>query len=77
LKKLKANPKSSLLQSDLAWLDKMPPMAAKDLYHEHVKHALISDGWTITHDPLRLEWGEKYTLVDLGAERLLAAHHSL
>ena len=48
-------------------------MAAKDLYHDHVKNALIKDGWTITHDPLRLKYGGKYTLVDLGAERLLAA----
>ncbi len=48
-------------------------MAAKDIYHEHVKTALIKDGWQITHDPLRLDFGEKYTLVDLGAERFLAA----
>lgn len=48
-------------------------MAAKDLYHEHVKNALIKDGWTITHDPLQLKYGGKYTLVDLAAERLLAA----
>jgi hypothetical protein len=23
---------------------------AKDLYHDHVKHALEKDGWEITHD---------------------------
>lgn len=28
---------------------------AKDLYHNAVRNALIKDGWTITHDPLRLE----------------------
>src|SRR5262245_33757852 len=28
-------------------------MAAKDIYHDHVKIALEKDGWTITHDPLR------------------------
>lgn len=48
-------------------------MAAKDIYHEHVKTALVKDGWQITHDPLRLDFGEKYTLVDLGAERFIAA----
>lgn len=48
-------------------------MPARDTYHEAVKAALIKDGWTITHDPLRLPWGGKDMYVDLGAERLLAA----
>lgn len=48
-------------------------MAAKDLYHEHVRNALIKDGWTITHDPLQLKYSGKYALADLAAERLLAA----
>ncbi|MFN8487832.1 MAG: element excision factor XisH family protein [Caldilineaceae bacterium] len=48
-------------------------MPARDIYHEHVKHALMSDGWTITHDPFTLKWGAKDLFVDLGAERLLAA----
>ena len=26
-------------------------------YHDAVKNALIQDGWTITHDPLKLPWG--------------------
>lgn len=39
----------------------------------HVKHALLKDGWTITHDPLRLVWGRRDLFVDLGAERLIAA----
>ena len=35
-------------------------MAAKDKYHEHVKEALIKDGWTITHDPYVIKFdGEK------------------
>ncbi|MBR8827130.1 MAG: xisH family protein [Gomphosphaeria aponina SAG 52.96 = DSM 107014] len=34
-------------------------MPAKDIYHNNVKNALIKDGWNITHDPLRLEWGAK------------------
>lgn len=48
-------------------------MPARDIYHNTVKNALIKDGWTITHDPLRLTWGGKDMYVDLGAERLLAA----
>jgi hypothetical protein len=48
-------------------------MPAKDIFHNAVKNALIKDGWTITHDPLRLTWGGKDMYVDLGAERLLAA----
>ena len=48
-------------------------MPAKDLYHECVKRALMKDGWTITHDPLRLSWGSKDMYVDLGAEQVLAA----
>jgi len=48
-------------------------MPAKDIYHDTVKQALVKDGWTITHDPLRLQWGAKDMYVDLGAERLLAA----
>jgi len=48
-------------------------MPAKDSYHDNVKNALIKDGWTITHDPLRLKWGVKDMYVDLGAEQLLAA----
>jgi hypothetical protein len=34
-------------------------MAAKDIYHDDVRSALIKDAWTITHDPLRLRWGKK------------------
>lgn len=48
-------------------------MPAKDTYHDAVKNALIKDGWTITHDPLKLKWGVKDMYVDLGAERLVAA----
>lgn len=48
-------------------------MPARDIFHDAVKNALIKDGWTITHDPLRLTWGNKDMYVDLGAERLLAA----
>ncbi len=48
-------------------------MPAKDIYHDAVKNALIKDGWTITHDPLRLPFGGKDVYVDFGAEQLLAA----
>jgi XisH protein len=48
-------------------------MPVRDRYHDQVRHALIKDGWTITHDPLRLQWGVKDMYVDLGAEQLLAA----
>jgi hypothetical protein len=48
-------------------------MPVKDIYHENVKKSLISDGWTITNDPLHLKWGAKDMYVDLGAEKLLAA----
>ncbi|MFK0730897.1 MAG: XisH family protein [Gloeotrichia echinulata HAB0833] len=49
-------------------------MPARDQYHDTVKNALIKDGWTITHDPLRIRLARgKNLFVDLGAERLLAA----
>ena len=48
-------------------------MPARDKYHDVVRNALIKDGWTITHDPLRLKWGADNLFVDLGAERLVAA----
>ncbi len=40
-------------------------MPARDIYHNAVRNALIKDGWTITHDPLRLVWGGKDMFVDL------------
>ena len=48
-------------------------MPAKDVYHDSVKHALVKAGWTITHDPYVLTFGQRDVFVDLGAERLLAA----
>jgi hypothetical protein len=44
-------------------------MPARDIYHNAVKAALIADGWTITHNPYRIEYGGKDASVDLGAER--------
>jgi hypothetical protein len=48
-------------------------MPRRDKFHEACKQALIKDGWTITQDPLMIEWGKKDLYVDLGVERLLAA----
>lgn len=46
---------------------------AKDIYHDNVRTALEKDGWTITHDPLTLQFGSRSVFVDLGAKKLLAA----
>lgn len=48
-------------------------MAARDIFHEAVKNALVKDGWTITHDPLTLAFGEIDFYIDLGVERVLSA----
>ncbi|NJK65024.1 MAG: fatty-acid oxidation protein subunit alpha [Synechococcaceae cyanobacterium SM2_3_1] len=48
-------------------------MAARDLFHNAVKAALTKDGWQITDDPLVLKVGGVDLLIDLGAEKLLAA----
>jgi XisH protein len=46
---------------------------ARDKLHDVVRNALEKDGWTITDDPLRLVIGVDTMLVDLAAERLIAA----
>jgi XisH protein len=46
---------------------------AKDLFHEAVKRGLQKEQWTITNDPLELEWEEVTVKIDLAAERLMAA----
>jgi len=51
-------------------------MAAKDLIHDAVKHALMKDGWTITDDPYTLEYEDATVFVDLGAERVIAAERN-
>ena len=48
-------------------------MPQRDLHHACVVHALEKEGWTITDDPFRLEYGRRNLYVDLGAEDLLAA----
>ncbi len=48
-------------------------MPAKDIYHHTVKKALEKNGWTITDDPLTLKIGRRSAMIDLGAEKLIAA----
>ena len=48
-------------------------MSAKDLFHEAVKQALQKEQWTITDDPLKVEFGDVNFQIDLGAERVIAA----
>ena len=48
-------------------------MAAKAIYHDQFVRALLKDRWTVTHDPLIVPFGRRDLLVDIGAERLLAA----
>jgi len=48
-------------------------MPARDSIHDAVKTALIKDGWTITHDPYPLPYGDRDVYADLGAERAIAA----
>ncbi|MBO0611622.1 XisH family protein [Thiothrix fructosivorans] len=52
-------------------------MPRLDIYHETVKHALVKDGWTITHDPYKLTIGKKRLFADLGAEMLLSAEKGM
>ncbi|MBL8186488.1 MAG: hypothetical protein JNK38_00690 [Acidobacteria bacterium] len=47
-------------------------MSRKDTYHDTVKRALIKDGWTVTHDPLRLSYEGASVSTDLGAEKVFA-----
>ena len=48
-------------------------MPAYDTFHGAVKRGLIKDGWTITDDPLMIEFGVLNVYIDLAAERLIAA----
>lgn len=48
-------------------------MPAKDIFHDALKNALISDDWAITNDPLTLKIGGFDLYIDLGAEKLVAA----
>jgi len=48
-------------------------MSARDAFHNAVKVALEKERWTITADPLKLQWGDVELYVDLAADRLVAA----
>jgi len=43
---------------------------AKDKFHDHVKAALIKDGWIVTNDPLKVKASSLFTFnIDLAAEK--------
>jgi len=46
---------------------------AKDIIHDQVKNALIKDDWTITHDPLQIEYEGLRLFADLSAKRAIVA----
>lgn len=48
-------------------------MPAHDRFHDAVRHALEKKGWTITHDPLSMQFGTVKYYIDLGAEYMLGA----
>lgn len=48
-------------------------MPAQDIYHDAFTRALRKAGWTITHDPLSITVEETNLLIDIGAERIVAA----
>ncbi len=48
-------------------------MSRRDKTHDIVKNALIAEGWTITDDPFEVVIGSKSGMIDLGAEKLIAA----
>ena len=48
-------------------------ISRKDLFHFAVRRALEKDGWTITHDPLRLKVGTLKLEADIGSDKLIAA----
>jgi hypothetical protein len=48
-------------------------MPAHDVFHAAVKQGLIKAGWTITDDPLVIEFGTLDVYIDLAAEKLIGA----
>ncbi len=48
-------------------------MPVKDKFHQAVKIGLEREGWTITADPLYIEFGGVDLYVDLAAEKIIAA----
>lgn len=48
-------------------------MSARDIFHDAVRRGLVKDGWTITKDPLELEWEGVTVKIDIAADRLISA----
>ena len=48
-------------------------MPARNLYHDAVVEALVADGWTVTADPLWMQFAGRDLYVDLAAERSTVA----
>ncbi|RCJ39158.1 fatty-acid oxidation protein subunit alpha [Nostoc minutum NIES-26] len=48
-------------------------MAAKDLFHDAVKQALLKEQWVITADPLKIRIERVKFEIDLAADKVLAA----
>ena len=48
-------------------------MSALDRDHLIVGNALRKDGWTITNDPLTVEFDGRRLFIDYGAERIISA----
>lgn len=48
-------------------------MPRLDTYHNVVRVALVKDGWTITDDPLVIQFEDLTMYADLGAEKIIAA----
>ncbi|NER24816.1 MAG: fatty-acid synthase [Symploca sp. SIO1B1] len=48
-------------------------MPRLDFYHNVVRVALIKDGWTITDDPLTVEFEDLTVYADLGAQKIIGA----
>lgn len=48
-------------------------MPAHDVFHAAVREGLIKEGWTITDDPLIIEYGTSNVYIDLAAEKIIAA----
>jgi XisH protein len=48
-------------------------VAAKDVFHDAVRHALEKEQWIITDDPLFLRFGGVDMYIDLATEQLISA----
>ncbi len=48
-------------------------MAARDLFHDAVKQALLKEDWVITADLLKIKIEGVKLEIDLAAEKVLAA----